>query len=69
VAGPASPAHREIVSYLAADWSSVKRQLDQQDRRVELYQERSNPRLADFTAFDLEAWWGRKLYLSLTTGV
>ena len=46
VAGPASPAHREIVSYLAADWSSVKRQLDQQDRRVELYQERSNPRLA-----------------------
>ena len=46
VAGPASSAHREIVSYLAADWSSVKRQLDQQDRRVELYQERSNPRLA-----------------------
>ena len=46
MAGPASSAHREIVSYLAADWSSVKRQLDQQDRRVELYQERSNPRLA-----------------------
>ena len=33
-----------------------------EDTKVKYYQEKSNPQLADFSPFDLDAWWGRRLY-------
>ena len=35
---------------------------DLDDTKVKYYQEKSNPKLADFSPFDLDAWWGRRLY-------
>ena len=40
-----------------------------EDTSVKYYQEKSNPQLADFSPFDLDAWWGRRLYQNLTTGL
>ena len=36
---------------------------------VKYYQEKSNPKLADFSPFDLDAWWGKRLYQNLTNGL
>lgn len=30
------------------------------------YTDKPDPRLQDFKPFDLEAWWGRRLYNSIT---
>jgi hypothetical protein len=37
--------------------------------KVKYYQESNNPGLSAFQPFDLDAWWGKKLYLSLTEDV
>ena len=37
--------------------------------KVKYYQEINNPGLSAFQPFDLDAWWGKKLYLSLTKDV
>ena len=47
-----------IPSILPSDNSSVK-----------YYQEKSNPALANFSPFDLDAWWGKRLYQNLTNGL
>ena len=36
---------------------------------VKYYQEKSNPALANFSPFDLDAWWGKRLYQNLTNGL
>lgn len=64
-----SPEHREIVTFLHSGWSSVKREMERDDTKVKYYQEKSNPKLADFSPFDLDAWWGRRLYQNLTNGL
>merc|ERR1712168_389024 len=63
-----SPEHQEIVSFVTQDWVRVKREMEQGDGSVHYYEEISNPRLSDFEPFDLDAWWGRKLYQNLTSG-
>lgn len=30
------------------------------------YTDKPDPRLQDFKPFDLEAWWGRRLYYNIT---
>jgi len=64
-----SPEHRELVTWVHRGWSSVKTEMEREDTKVKYYQEKSNPQLADFSPFDLDAWWGRRLYQNLTNGL
>eukprot|EP00091_Calanus_sinicus_P016131 TRINITY_DN3536_c0_g1_i7.p1 TRINITY_DN3536_c0_g1~~TRINITY_DN3536_c0_g1_i7.p1 ORF type:complete len:153 (-),score=62.53 TRINITY_DN3536_c0_g1_i7:315-737(-) len=61
-----SPEHREIVTFVTTGWMLVKQEMEQGSGKVKYYQEPHNPQLSGFQPFDLDAWWGRKLYLSLT---
>jgi len=64
-----SPEYLEIVNFVNLGWSSVKNELEQDNTTVKYYQEKSNPKLADFSPFDLDAWWGKRLYQNLTNGL
>ena len=51
-----------IVRYVHEKWSAVQKEND-----IPVYEdEEPNPNLRDFEPFDLEGWWGKKLYQSLT---
>merc|ERR1712098_258468 len=58
-----TPEHREIVT---SGWEVVKSEIEQGSAKVKYYQELTNPRLSGFQPFDLDAWWGKRLYHSLT---
>merc|ERR1711974_158872 len=53
----------------AEGWVRVKREMEQGDGAVAVYQDTTNPTLDHFQPFDLDAWWGRKLYQDLTSGL
>jgi len=64
-----SPEHRELVSFVTEGWVRVKREMDQGSGKVAVYQDTTNPSLEQFEPFDLDAWWGKKLYQNLTSGI
>jgi len=64
-----SQDQKEVVRFVSAGWQMVKHELEQGSSRVRYYQEASNPSLAGFEPLDLDAWWGRQLYLSLTRDI
>ena len=80
-----SPEYLEIVNYINKGRRCVKVELEEGERRVwrllmtsvylsdnssvKYYQEKSNPALANFSPFDLDAWWGKRLYQNLTNGL
>jgi len=66
---PLSPEYLEIVNFVNNGWSCVKLELEQDNSSVKYYQEKSNPALANFSPFDLDAWWGKRLYQNLTNGL
>jgi len=68
-ANVASPEHQEIVTFVTSGWLVVKHEMEQGSGKVKYYQEMTNPRLSGFEPFDLDAWWGKKLYHSLTRDV
>ncbi|XP_037074070.1 MAPK regulated corepressor interacting protein 2-like [Pollicipes pollicipes] len=68
-----SPQHEEVVRYLAHTWRRVKEEYANADDSgggdiESLYydQVEVHPALQDFQPFDLEAWWGQRLYQQLT---
>ncbi|KAF0293751.1 MAPK regulated corepressor interacting protein 2 [Amphibalanus amphitrite] len=66
-----SPQHEEVVRYLEHTWSRVQEELDSsngEDAAESFYydQREVHPALLDFEPFDLESWWGRRLYQQLT---
>lgn len=76
-----SPSHLEIVNYFANAWATVQQELENQkadsarqnghdDRgtpRILVYEEKEpHPAFKDFKPFELEAWWGKRLYHKLT---
>lgn len=61
-----TPEHREIVTFVTSGWEVVKSEIEQGSGKVKYYQELTNPRLSGFQPFDLDAWWGKRLYNSLT---
>merc|ERR1711864_30429 len=64
-----SPDHREIVTFITQGWDRVKSEMNLDTGNVHYYEERSNPVLSGFEPFDLDAWWGRKVYQNLTSGI
>merc|ERR1712126_388181 len=49
--------------------SPEQREMDQGSGKVSVYQDTTNPSLEQFEPFDLDAWWGKKLYQNLTSGI
>merc|ERR1711874_355883 len=63
-----SPEYLEIVNFVNNGWSCVKLELEQDNSSVKYYQEKSNPALANFSPFDLDAWWGKGSTRTSPTG-
>jgi len=69
-------AQQDLIKYVYERWQRVNRELKttnlppNQGSSVTYYQDASpNPALQDFEPFDLEGWWGRRLYHTLTQSV
>ncbi|XP_037093954.1 MAPK regulated corepressor interacting protein 2-like isoform X2 [Pollicipes pollicipes] len=69
-----SAQHQEDVRYLSYTWRRVQEECENSknsgaDMSSLYYQEPArHPALQDFEPFDLESWWGRRLYQQLTGG-
>ncbi|XP_052774242.1 MAPK regulated corepressor interacting protein 2-like [Mya arenaria] len=67
-----SVQHEEIVKILSEGWSRVNHELEKSSHKEVpagpiLYREKNpNPKLNDFKAFDLEKFWGDRLYAQAT---
>lgn len=72
-----SPQHEELIKYIYDSWNKVSREVEHVGQNgsesskglpsVTYYQAREpNPQLKDFKAFDLEAWWGKRLVQNIT---
>lgn len=70
-----SPQHEELIRFFNESWGRVCKELemgrqnghDPRGSGIAYYQENSeHPALQDFKPFDLEAWWGKRLYQNLT---
>lgn len=74
-----STEHKEIIKYVSERWQLVnskqckmcKNCLEHSDCRSVVYfkNEDENEKLRDFTPFDLDSWWGRYLYETITESV
>ncbi|XP_053695556.1 putative uncharacterized protein DDB_G0291608 [Sabethes cyaneus] len=51
--------HDELIRYINEAWNSIMQ--DKSQTPPVFYKGVPEPRLAGFTPFDLEAWWGRRL--------
>ncbi|XP_055544324.1 GATA zinc finger domain-containing protein 10 [Wyeomyia smithii] len=51
--------HDELIRYINEAWNSIMQ--DKSQTPPVFYKGVPEPRLASFTPFDLEAWWGRRL--------
>ncbi|XP_019867983.1 MAPK regulated corepressor interacting protein 2 [Aethina tumida] len=69
-----SPQHEEIIRYINESWSSINNEIELQTldsdkndgQPVMFYEDQSAP-LPDFKPFDLESWWGKRLYAYITS--
>lgn len=64
----------ELIRYIYERWQRVNRELNtmpnSEGTTVTYYQDANpNPALQDFEPFDLEGWWGRRLYHTLTQSI
>ncbi|KAI5716242.1 hypothetical protein M8J76_003386 [Diaphorina citri] len=79
-----SPEHEELIRFISESWSSVFKESesssvissssedssDSQTSRIVYYEEGASPSpLDDFVPFDLEAWWGRRLFNNITKSI
>lgn len=66
--------HEEIIKFIHDGWTRVDRELqlkkpstfDTKAPSVQYHAEAPHPDLKDFKPFDLESWWGQRLYQNLT---
>jgi len=77
-----SPEEEDLVNYISSKWARTKREIEEADskmttvaqaaaqtprQKVVYYKETEPlPILRNFEPFDLEAWWGKRLYQNLT---
>ncbi|KAK5642566.1 hypothetical protein RI129_008733 [Pyrocoelia pectoralis] len=74
-----TPQHEEIIKYIQDSWTLVRSDLDENCAKkakdcdgnctVLFYEDDPSPRLQDFKPFDLETWWGKRLYHFITNSV
>lgn len=70
-----SPQHEELIRFFNDSWGRVCKEMemgkqnghDGRGNVITYYQEKNeHPALQDFKPFDLEAWWGKRIYQNLT---
>lgn len=71
-----TPEHMELVKYIQESWTTVCSELEQGNEdntqncngrtTTYIYKEEPSEDLQDFKPFDLEAWWGKRLYAHIT---
>ncbi|XP_037052539.1 MAPK regulated corepressor interacting protein 2 [Bradysia coprophila] len=75
-----SPQHQELVEYIRDSWNIISASnqptntYEQSDdaiqsvpaKRIVYHDAPPSPVLKDFGAFDLESWWGRRLFNNIT---
>lgn len=71
-----TPYHEEIVRYISDDWNKIYREYEMNKQQssetrgapnITYYQDKSSPSLLqNFKPFDLENWWGKRLFHTLT---
>jgi len=76
-----TPQHEEIIKYIQDSWTSVSSNIEEgcsqsvsnKNRRGDspalYYEDDPCPHLQDFKPFDLESWWGKRLYNLITNSV
>ncbi|XP_023012365.1 MAPK regulated corepressor interacting protein 2 [Leptinotarsa decemlineata] len=78
-----SPQHEEIIHFINESWNSVCAELDQEngdsdetnspssqgESSICYYEDEPCLSLQDFKPFDLESWWGKRLYAYVTNSV
>lgn len=57
--------HDELIRYIHEAWNSITQ--DKSQAPPVFYKSVPEPRLAGFTPFDLEGWWGRRLVHNIST--
>lgn len=57
--------HDELIRYIHEAWNSITQ--DKSQAPPVFYKSVPEPRLAGFTPFDLEAWWGRRMVHHIST--
>ncbi|KAJ6649915.1 MAPK regulated corepressor interacting protein 2 [Pseudolycoriella hygida] len=55
--------HDELIKYVNEAWHKVQ----EQPQGVTYYKNVPEPRLNGFKAFDLESWWGRRVFNQKTS--
>ncbi|XP_018336005.1 mapk-regulated corepressor-interacting protein 1 [Agrilus planipennis] len=72
-----SPHHEKLITYINESWNLVASELNSQQNNnnkdstkksqmVMYFEESPCTQLQDFKPFDLESWWGRRLYTKIT---
>ncbi|KAJ8924549.1 hypothetical protein NQ315_000698 [Exocentrus adspersus] len=76
-----SPQHEEIIKFVHESWNAVCSELDQEngdsddsasphsEHSICYYEDEPCLSLQDFKPFDLESWWGKRLYAYITNSV
>uniref|UniRef100_A0A1B6CSM9 MAPK regulated corepressor interacting protein 2 n=1 Tax=Clastoptera arizonana TaxID=38151 RepID=A0A1B6CSM9_9HEMI len=70
-----SPQHEEIIKFIYESWTSVcqecvTEQHDSSSSTIVYYEDgEPNNTLQDFKPFDLESWWGKRLFNTITKSV
>ncbi|KAF5276516.1 hypothetical protein FQA39_LY06585 [Lamprigera yunnana] len=72
-----TPQQEEIIKYIQESWTLVCSDLQENCTKtnkkirhsVLFYEDGPCPHLHDFKPFDLESWWGKRLYNIITTSV
>ncbi|KAG5885204.1 hypothetical protein JTB14_012228 [Gonioctena quinquepunctata] len=77
-----SPQHEEIIHFINDSWNSVCAELDQEntdsdetnssphrEQTICYYEDEPCIALQEFKPFDLESWWGKRLYAYVTNSV
>lgn len=59
--------HEAIVKYIQESWNTDSNKSDANNNFY--YEDEPAPSLKNFKPFDLEAWWGRRLYDSVTSSL
>ncbi|KAF7270366.1 uncharacterized protein LOC143204322 [Rhynchophorus ferrugineus] len=64
-----SPEQVEVIKFIHDSWLSVHSELEHSsdnNQTIYYYNEECSDTLQDFKPFDLESWWGRRLYAHIT---
>lgn len=73
-----TPQHEEIIKYINESWNSVYSEIknngnspynNRERQTILYYKDDPCPLLQSFRPFDLEAWWGKRLYMFITNSV